>query len=431
MSRFLPTVAIGAAGLLAGCGGAADLSVGSGTGPTGLYLAFGSVETGAIEVPECVASQVSAVLVFEGDEASNGDFSSRVSWTSSAPDTVYVSDGIHAGPDGVIVPAGSVIGLKPGQSQLTATFSTFTASASVEVVALAGLRIDPALTDLVPDLDQPFRLLLRPTAQRPELDVTTSAQWRFAAPTAIASVDEGSGVVSANSARSGETATLNARIAGCGRDVSLPLRVSTPEALHIDYEQGSELRLPVGYSEALAVTASFATPGSVAQNLSSRIEIDDLDDDLLAVTAGSEHLFVQAVDSSDVATGFTLRLPDRSLGVASKRWLASDTDLLRVTLAPDDLRIRYPDTAMLVASGLFADGVTRPICRHVTWSSEASSVTVTVGVVDEAGKVTVPDAEVTTTIGAAVGVATDDADDFVLLRGYAASSPDPNAGLTP
>lgn len=430
MPRLSSLAALAAAGLLAACGGA-DLTVGSGTGPTGLYLAYGSTATGSIQVPECVAAQVTAVLVFAGDDASTGDFSSRVVWTSSAPDTVYVSDGVNAGPDGVVVPAGSVIGLKPGQAQLTATFSEFSASTSVEVVALAGLRIAPALTDLVPDLDQPFQLLLRPTAQRPELDVTTSAQWQFAAPTAIAAVDAGAGVVSANSARDGQSATLVARVPGCGREVSLPLRVSTPTALQVDYEQGSELRLPEGYSEALTVSARFATADSVAQNLASQIEIDDLDDDRLTVARGDTRLYVQAVDASEAPTGFTLRLPDRSLSIASKRWQVTDTALLRVTLAPEDLRIRYPDTGLLVASGLFADGVTRPISRHVAWTSDDPTVSIAVGVTDDAGTVTVPDAEVTTTIGAANTQATDDADDFVTLRGYAASSPDPNAGRSP
>lgn len=431
MAMRSTAVAFLATGLLAACGGAADLGVGSGTGPAGLYIAFGGVGSGGFEVPECVASQVSAVLVFEGDESSVGDFSSRVVWTSSAPETVYVSDGIHAGPDGVVIPTGAVIGLKPGQAQLSARFSEFTASASVEVVALASLRIDPPLTDLAPALEQPFRLLLRPTAQTAELDVTGSAQWRFAEPTAIAAVAEATGLVSANSARDGESATLTARIAGCGREVSLPLRVSTPTELHVDYEMDGELRLPVGYSEALTVTARFATPDSVAQNLSSQVEIDDLDDGLLTVTPGSEHLFVQAVDSSSVATGFTLRLPDRSLSAASKRWFAVDTDLLRVTLAPDDLRIRYPDTGRLLASGLFADGITRPINRHVAWSSEDSQVSIVAGIDDDAGEITVPDGDLTTTIGAAVSAASDDADDFVIVRTYAASSPDPNAGLTP
>ncbi|MBA4287022.1 MAG: hypothetical protein C0434_15990 [Xanthomonadaceae bacterium] len=431
MPRFSSLAACAAAGLLAGCGGAGDLSVGSGTGPTGLYLAYGDVATGGFEVPECVASQVTAVLVFAGDGASNGDFSSRVTWTSSAPDTLYVSDGVTAGPDGVVVAAGSVIGLKPGQAQLTARFSEYSASASVEVAALAGLRIAPQLTDLVAELDQPFQLLLRPTALTAELDVTTAAQWSFARPTAIAAVGASTGVVSANSANAGESATLLARIPGCGREVSLPLRVSTPTALQVDYEQGSELRLPVGYSEALTVSARFAATDSVVQNLSSQIDIADVDDDLLAVSRGDEHLFVQAVDSSATATGFTLRLSDRSLSVASKRWLTSDTELLRVTLAPEDLRIRYPDTGLLVASGLFADGVTRPISRHVTWSSELGTVSVVSGVNDNAGTVSVPDAEVSTTIGGAAGVARDDGDDFVTVRGYAASSPDPNAGLSP
>lgn len=406
------------AGLLAACGGgSATLDVGSGTGPTGLSVAYGGV-AGGFEIPECLATAVTAVLAFS--DGSNGDFSGRVTWATNAPDVLYIADGITPGPDGLLLAAGTVIGLKPGQAQLTATFSTYSASASVEVRALSGLRIDPQLTDIAERLPQPFHLLLRATDSSPEQDETGSVLWSFVRPTATAAVGAGTGIVEANGASS-EALTLRARLPGCGRELDLPLRVSTPQALRIDYEQGSELRLPVGYSEALRVYADFATAGSTAQNLSAVVEIDGLDDDRLSLTTGSEALFVQALDSIGDA-GFTLRLPDRSLSVASKRWQTSGAELLRVSLSPSQLDVIYPATGQFTALGLFDDGATRPVTRHIAWTSDDTTVTIATGLVDKAGEVTVPNGEVSTTVTAAIAAAVDDGSEFALLRGYPAGT---------
>jgi len=406
------------AGLLTACKGV-SLDVGTGTGPTGLYIAYG-VRSSAFEIPECLATQATAVLQFGGDESSNGDFTSRVVWHSNAPDILYVADGINAGPDGVLLATGTLVGLKPGQAQLSATFSTFTATASVEIRALDGARIDPQLTDITERLAQPFHLLLRPTAESPEQDETSSVVWSFARPTASAAVESATGIVTANSASS-DAIELRARLLGCGREFGLPLRVSTPRNLRVDYEQGSELRLPVGYSEALSVYAEFATEGSVAQNLSTLVEIDGLDDDRLSITPGTDALYVQALETI-ADTGFTLRLPDRSLSVASKRWQTTDAELLSFVLSPDTLNVIYPATGQFSAVGLFDDGVTRPVTRHVAWSSEDTSAVFATGLVDDAGEVTVPNAEVTTTVTATIAAAVDDASEFAVLRGYPAGT---------
>ncbi|MDP3295174.1 MAG: hypothetical protein Q8M37_10635 [Nevskia sp.] len=394
-----------------------------GTGPTGLYIAYG-VRSSAFEIPECLATQATAVLQFGGDESSNGEFTTRVVWHSNAPDVLYVADGINPGPDGILLAAGTLVGLKPGQAQLSATFSSFTATASVEIRASDSARIDPQLTDITERLSQPFHLLLRPTAESPEQDETNSVVWSFARPTASAAVESSTGIVSANSASSGAI-ELRARLLGCGREFGLPLRVSTPRDLRIDYEQGSELRLPVGYSEALSVYAEFATEGSAPQNLSTLVEIDGLDDDRLSITSGTEALYVQALDtstSSGADTGFTLRLPDRSLSVASKRWQTTDAELLSFVLSPDTLNVIYPATGQFTAVGLFDDGVTRPVSRLVAWSSDDTSVVFAIGLVDDAGQVTVPNAEVTTTATATIAAAVDDASEFAVLRGYPAGS---------
>ncbi|WP_293397098.1 hypothetical protein [Nevskia sp.] len=417
-SKYSSLLLAVSAGLLTACGGT-SLDVGTGTGPTGLYIAYG-VRSSAFEIPECLATQATAVLQFGGDESSNGDFTTRVVWHSNAPDILYVADGINAGPDGILLAAGTLVGLKPGQAQLSATFSSFTATASVEIRALDSARIDPQLTDITERLTQPFHLLLRPTAESPEQDETSSVLWSFARPTASAAVESATGIVTANSA-SGDAIELRARLLGCGREFGLPLRVSTPRDLRVDYEQGSELRLPVGYSEALSVYAEFATEGSVPQNLSTVVEIDGLDDDRLSITPGTNALYVQALETI-VDTGFTLRLPDRSLSVASKRWQTTDAELLSFVLSPDTLNVIYPATGQFTALGLFDDGVRRPVSRHVAWSSDDPSVVFATGLVDDAGKVTVPNSEVTTTVTATIAAAVDDASEFAVLRGYPAGS---------
>ena len=416
--RHAATVACATAALLsAACSGGID--PGKGTLPTELYLSYGG-RTQAFSVYECLGGGVTAMLVFDGDSHTEGDFSSRVQWVSSDPETLYVADGVSADRTGTIRTAGSIIAQRPGHATLTASYLEFTASASVEVLPVSGLRISPALTDIAADLEQQFGLYLKLDNSQTELDATDSALWQFTYPTATASVESATGLVKANSAN--ELAiTLSASLAGCGLEAQQSFRVSDVQALELGYEQGSETRLPVGFSEAVTVSARFADPDSTLQNVATAVEIDNLDDDALSVSRGEQALYAQALDEDAGAGQFTVQLPRTALLVQSKTWTVTDAALLRFSLSPTDLRVQYPATGQLQALGEFDDGVSRAITRHVSFTSTDGNVVVS-SQADDAGEVTVADADLTVEITASQPLATEDSTDSVTVRSYAAAS---------
>lgn len=395
----------------------------AGVEPSALYLDAGSGSTRSFSVSECTASQVSAVLLFTGEAATVGDFTNRVQWHSSSPETLFVSDGVTPYSDGLIYAAGALLAIRPGSAQITATYLSFTASATVEVRELDSLRIEPELTDLAENLQQQFNLYVRYAEGQPEQLATTNAQWSFPVTTASAAVVAATGLVTTNSADAG-TLELSAQLAGCARDVRTRFRVSTVQSLEVGYEQASELRLPVGYSEAVTVHARFAAADSTLQNVAGFVEVDGLDDDLLALTAGTDALYVQAVDTSasNAASGFTMTLDSARLTVQSKLWTPVETDLLSLKISPVDLRMQFPDTPVLQALGTFADGVQRPIGRHVTWLSGATSLAIGGGINDTAGKLTSEDVDATVEVTATQAEATEDTTDSVLVRTYASTS---------
>jgi hypothetical protein len=97
----------GLAGSLAGCGGA----VGSGNGPSRMVISAPSqiAPLPALRMYECLTSGLRALLYFQ--DGSVGDFTNRVTWSSSNPGAVQVSNGDVAGPGGfyargVLVPTG-------------------------------------------------------------------------------------------------------------------------------------------------------------------------------------------------------------------------------------------------------------------------------------------------------------------------------------
>lgn len=414
-------IMVGAVCWLAGCGG--EVLPGEGTLPSELYLDVGLGKSGSFSISECTAAQAAAILVFTGGSTTTGNFTNRVVWRSNNPETLYVADGSTPYSNGVVYPAGALLAVRPGAAQLTATYMDFTATAAVEVRALDSLRIEPQLTDLAENLEQQYQLYVRYAEGQPEQLATTSALWSFPRSTAAAAVGAGTGLVTTNSASS-EPLEISAQLPGCAREVRTQFRVSTVKSLELGYEQGSELRLPVGYGEALTVNARFAAAGSTLQNVGSFVEIDGLDDDLLSVVRGTEALYVQAVDTSDrsAGTGFTLTLKSANLTVQSKLWTPVETDLLRFTVSPVDLRLQYPSTGLLSATGSFADGVQRPITRHVGWASNASTLVVGSGIGDSAGELYTEDIDATAEVTATLSSAKDDTEDSVRVRTYASTS---------
>ena len=122
---------VASACMLAACGSGA---VGDGERPVQFYL---NTPTGgnSFGLSECSAGAVQAMLVFDGQSGrQTGDYSTRATWTSDAPDVVDVNHG-------------QLLARTPGTANITAKYLDFTATASVVVVPIQALYVTPNLTD--------------------------------------------------------------------------------------------------------------------------------------------------------------------------------------------------------------------------------------------------------------------------------------------
>lgn len=120
----------GLAGTLAGC----SSGVGSGNGPSFVTI---SAPSSAAPLPslrmyECLTSGLRALITFQNGQI--GDFTSRVTWTSSNPGAVQVSNGdIPIANSGALYAKGVLIPAGPGNAVITASYFGLIGQTAVSV----------------------------------------------------------------------------------------------------------------------------------------------------------------------------------------------------------------------------------------------------------------------------------------------------------
>lgn len=405
--------ALAGACLLDACGA----TVGEGNVPERMYLGLSGEEASA-SMSECTNVQLNAYVVFS--KGSSGTYDTRVQWVSENPSIVFVSDGVTASPEGTVYAAGTLVALRPGAATISATYLTLHASITVDVSELADLKIDNGLTHIGEDLDQSFKLKAVLGQGQPEQDITSSGLWRFDPATSHAYVGAGDGVVHANSSTGSDTLRLVARLPECDREVSTSFRIAPVTSLAIDYyERGDAAALPEGFSEAFTVNAGFADASAPLQNVTTQTEIDSIDDDYISAAVGEDAWYVTAGDR--VGSGkLTLKLAALDLLLSSKTWQVQNTMLTSIKLGPEDLAITYPDTGQLDVTGTFDNGLVMPITRHVSWTSSDTTLGTLGTGNDDAGEVTVTDANGDFDVTATITNDDDDVlDDTVTVHSYA------------
>ena len=416
--RFAPVIlALSvAAALLFGC--SKDI-VGEGQKPTRMYLGV-TTEEEATQMAECTSTQMNAYVVFDGDNGESiGTYNDRVQWSSDNPSVVFVSDGSTASPDGTVYTVGTIVGLRPGVATISASYLDFNAAITVDVSEMSNLRIDSDLTDIGAKLDQAFVLKAVLNEGGPEQDITTSAAWRFDPVTSRAYVDSTTGLVHANSSSSDQQLRLVARLPECDREVSTSFRISPVQSLQIDYERGADVTaLPAGFSESFTVYATFADASAPRQNVTTQMTIDDIDDDYIAASLGDDAYYVTADDR--VGSGkIKLELDPLDMTITTKSWQVQNATLIDIQLAPDILRITYPDTGQLVATGTFNNGLVMPVTRHVSFTTTDDDVVTMGSGNDDAGEVTTTNTDANVEVTAAITVDDDTYEDTVTVRSYA------------
>jgi hypothetical protein len=399
--RFSLTRAVAAVTALVGACAlcACSSAVGNGKRPTQLYLGLNGNEEAAT-MSECTTVQMNAYVVFtDGNKTETGTYDTRVVWASQNPSIVFVSDGVTPSPAGTVYAAGTLVALRPGTATITASFLSYNAAITVDVSELAGLRIDSGLTanganltDIGTDLTQAFTLKAVITQGQPEQDITTTGQWRFDPVTSHAYVDEGTGLVHANSTTGSDQLRLVARLPECDREVSANFRVTPVTGLSINYfERGTETALPEGFSEAFKVNASFADTTVPVQNVTTQTTITTIDSDYIDAVVGANAWYVTG--GQFVGSGaMTLQLPTLDLSITTKSWQIQNTELTDLVETIDSDTITYPATGQLTVMGTFDNGLKMPITRHATYSSSDSTLAIIGTTNDTAGLVTITDA---------------------------------------
>ncbi|MDP3856422.1 MAG: hypothetical protein Q8Q73_01525 [Stagnimonas sp.] len=365
MTRLAPLLA---ALLLAAC---SDVVPEDGTKPVALELNLGGT-TGLATLNECILSQATALLYFDGNLGlSSGDFSSRVLWSSSDPGVVEVSNGeLPAASGGGYYAAGVLVPHRTGVVQVSASYLDFVASITLEVQPVL-LSLEPELTDIAERSHQAFELNIT-TASGLSVSAAEGVSWNLDQAVSNANVDA-SGLLSANSAGEGRF-TLRAQPVGCDRSATQSLKVSTIDHLELEREQ-PEAALPVGISDLLRVQAHFAGSGSLPQNLSSQMEYEADDDEIIGLATVGDALKLSALEAGssggvarfepDQGSSYSIRLPD---------YTVQELDIGSLRLNPQELRLVYPATGELTAWAGFEDGIERPVSRHVSWSSSDSTL---------------------------------------------------------
>lgn len=360
--------------LLAACG---DVVPEEGTAPVALEVNLGGV-TGLGSLNECILSQATALLYFDGNLGlSSGDYTSRVLWSSSDAGVVTVSNGeIPAASGGYYAP-GVLVPRRTGLAQITATYLDFRATLDLEVQPVL-LAMTPERTDIAERSTESFGLEIT-TASGLEVTAAEGVRWVIDQATSNARVD-GNGLLTANSAAA-DRFTLRAQPVGCDRSVTQSLKVSAIDRLELVREQPEGAPLPLGISDLLRIEARFAGDGSLPQDLTRQMEFEADDDDVLLLAMVGDALQVtgQEVGSSgaearfepDGGSALSLRLPD---------YTVRELDATGLSLSPEELRLVYPATGELMATATYEDGITRPVSRHADWSSsDASRVSISTG----------------------------------------------------
>jgi hypothetical protein len=399
--------ALVAALLLAACG---DTSVSEGTEPVALTVNLAGA-TGTVAVSECILSQATATLYFDGNLGlSSGDFSARAVWTSSDPGVVAVSNGElpAAGGSGYYA-AGVLLPRRTGVAQVSAKYLDFTSTMTVEVQPVL-MTLEPALSEIAERSSQSFELKLASSSGL----VVSAAEgigWSIDQAVTNANVDS-SGKLTANAAGDARF-TLRAQPVGCDRSASMSLKVSAIDHLSYSREQ-PEAPLPVGYSDLLKVYAYFADAGSPPQNLTAQLSYEAEDDEILGLTLGSDYLLVTALDTGSSGASASFEPENgKALSLTLPSYVTEELEPSDLRLTPDSQRLVYPATGLVSALALFEDGIERPVSRHVVWSSSDSNLLTVNGSGDSAGEISTANVDYSGQVYAALGSYTASSDVLV------------------
>jgi len=306
--------------LLAACSGA----VGQGNAPKVLVISKAGVvptETSGLDslrMYQCIPSVLASTLFFQ--DGSSGTFTTRVTWSSSDPGTVEVSNGdieVSAG-SGTYYAAGTLVPVTSGDAIVTADYDGIEAQIAVSIGTPQSITVKTLQGSnyLVPtgnafSLGVGTTQSLQVTAwlDGVETDVTDYATWSLqSANDSEATIAAASGVITAVGAGSQSLVPV-AGFAPCTlTNISDPsnalgFTVQYIQGIAIEPEFSGNPQLIVGNTEKMNVVATLAD--GYAQDISSLATVTSSNAGVAAITSGYILSAVAAGGPAIIGASFT------------------------------------------------------------------------------------------------------------------------------
>ncbi|SER07914.1 hypothetical protein SAMN04488038_11572 [Solimonas aquatica] len=398
MIRFRPShgaVFVGAVGLLLLTACQKGGPVGEGQGPKSVRVQYGGdASVNSLRTVECATFGLNAIATFDGDRGkTDSAVTSRVTWSSSNPGVIDVSNGdIPVAPgSSSYYPAGTVIARTVGSAVIRADYAGLSNGFSVSALPISSARIAPALTRMAPDSNTTFKLYVQAQTDQLEQDLTSSAVWSLPGSSPAAQVSSGSTVKAATEPLD-SAFTLEAKLYTCDRDVTQTMSLGEVDHLQLSYEQPTSTSdVPLLIGDLIRVDAVFKDSSAPLQNLSGQVETDAQalgynpgiatisTTSTTTVTVGgvtrlepNQYLLVTGNSSAlDSPIAFQVRYDKTVLDLkaATRVFTFQNIDLVDMRVDASTATLQFPALGKLNAYATFkGEGFERPISRYVNWT---------------------------------------------------------------
>lgn len=377
--KFWPTLVLASlcTTLIGAC---VDNAVGDGRAPVEIQLA-GIEGASKVTTYECNPQQLEAYLLF--NDGSAGDFTDRVTWSSSDSGVVAISNGdIYNPAVNSYFGAGVLVPRTPGIATVEAQYLDFTARAQVEVRAIHSLWIDDDITTLGVGSVHDFSLHMK-LEQDSKAVEPSSEHWTIDGADGSVSIASNTGQVEVLAA--GQAQRVRAGPDNCVRTATHTIHTAEIESLSVEFLDPNGRNLTLGSTDAVVVWGHFSDSKLAPQNLSGQLQAN-VDGSELGVFAGVEKFYVQGYAEVDAST-VTIEFPPAGLETELGPYQVTSRQLDRLEIRPAEGVFQSDDSLQLSVTGYFLDGHATDITRHVDWAvSDPSLATVSAGL-DSAGEV--------------------------------------------
>jgi hypothetical protein len=347
---FLPTSAGASGGKLTftDTGAASPQSV-SLTG-TGVALKSITVSPTSPTIPKGATQSFTATGHYSGGSTQN--ITNSVAWTASPVGIAAISDSIGS--------QGVATGLNEGKSNIAATFSGLTGSATLNVGLpnLVSIAVTPANPSIALGTSQ--QLVATGTYTDGSTQTLTAGVTWTSAASNVATVSNQGLVTSSSLGSANMTAAL-------GSVSGSTLVTVTPAALVSIAVTPAIPSIPLGTTQQFTATGTYTDQSN--QNISTSVQWTSSNPTIATISnaAGTQGLATSAGSGSSLITATSGSLSGGTM-------LSVTATLTSLTVSPANSLLALGTTEQLSASGTFTDGTTQDLTNSVTWTSSDTEI---------------------------------------------------------